>query len=58
MLHDERLLLVNAILECGIEESQQLLLLRHVEAGQHRDVVLALGAEDATCPSRLDELST
>ena len=42
MLHHKLLLLANPIVDGEIEESQQLLLLRHIQTGEDRDVVLSL----------------
>ena len=58
MLHDKLPLLADAILDCDIEQSQQLLLLWHVEAGKYRDVVLALRAEGLARARIVDEVPT
>ena len=56
MLHDKLPLLANAILDCDIEQTQQLFLLWHVEAGEYRDVVLELGNEDLARARLVDEV--
>ena len=56
MLNDKLPLLANAILDCDIEQSQQLFLLWHVETGEYRDVVLELGNEDLARARLVDEV--
>ena len=58
MLHYEPLLASDTICHSFIEQFKKYMLLRRVQAGQDRDVMLALGAKAGTCSDVIDKFPT